>query len=268
MTYIIAQPCVDVKDKSCIEECPVDCIYEGDRMLYIQPDECVDCGACEPVCPVEAIYYEDDVPAAWKEYGEVNTKFFVEIGSPGGAAKLGPIGKDHQKVAALPPQAKQVFLKLPDFPWDLLAPYGDKAKKYSDGFIDLSQGTPVDPTPKFIQDSLASASDSPGYPVVGGTEALRSAIRDWSIKNLGVTGDFDVLPSIGSKEFIALLPTFLQSKKVLYPKIAYPTYLVSAMMVSADAIPVEIDANTWPSADLAWLNSPSNPTGRYKQMMS
>jgi ferredoxin len=75
-------------------------------MLYIQPDECVDCGACEPVCPVEAIYYEDDVPAAWKEYGEVNTKFFVEIGSPGGAAKLGPIGKDHQTVAALPPQAK------------------------------------------------------------------------------------------------------------------------------------------------------------------
>ncbi|MBJ7286161.1 MAG: hypothetical protein RJB29_43 [Actinomycetota bacterium] len=106
MTYIIAQPCVDVKDKSCIEECPVDCIYEGDRMLYIQPDECVDCGACEPVCPVEAIYYEDDVPSQWKDYSEVNTKFFVEIGSPGGAAKLGPIGKDHQIVAALPPQEK------------------------------------------------------------------------------------------------------------------------------------------------------------------
>jgi ferredoxin len=106
VTYIIAQPCVDVKDKSCIEECPVDCIYEGDRMLYIQPDECVDCGACEPVCPVEAIYYEDDVPSQWKEYSEVNNKFFVEIGSPGGAAKLGPIGKDHQTVAALPPQEK------------------------------------------------------------------------------------------------------------------------------------------------------------------
>ena len=49
MTYVIALPCVDVKDKACIEECPVDCIYEGDRMLYIHPDECVDCGACEPV---------------------------------------------------------------------------------------------------------------------------------------------------------------------------------------------------------------------------
>ena len=60
---VITEPCIDVKDKSCIEECPVDCIYEGDRMLYIHPDECVDCGACEPVCPVEAIFYEDDVPA-------------------------------------------------------------------------------------------------------------------------------------------------------------------------------------------------------------
>ena len=64
MTYVIAEPCVDLLDKACIEECPVDCIYEGARMLYIHPDECVDCGACEPVCPVEAIYYEDDVPDA------------------------------------------------------------------------------------------------------------------------------------------------------------------------------------------------------------
>ena len=60
MTYVIALPCVDVKDRACVEECPVDCIYEGARSLYIHPDECVDCGACEPVCPVEAIYYEDD----------------------------------------------------------------------------------------------------------------------------------------------------------------------------------------------------------------
>ena len=88
MTYVIAEPCVDVKDKSCIEECPVDCIYEGNRMLYIQPDECVDCGACEPVCPVEAIYYEDDVPSQWKQFGAVNGEFFVELGSPGGASKV------------------------------------------------------------------------------------------------------------------------------------------------------------------------------------
>ncbi|WP_235558905.1 ferredoxin [Microbacterium sp. Leaf161] len=68
MTYVIALPCVDVKDRACIDECPVDCIYEGERSLYIHPDECVDCGACEPVCPVEAIYYEDDLPEEWQDY--------------------------------------------------------------------------------------------------------------------------------------------------------------------------------------------------------
>ena len=95
MTYVIAQPCVDVKDKACIEECPVDCIYEGERMLYIHPDECVDCGACEPVCPVEAIYYEDDVPSEWSDYYKANVEFFDDVGSPGGAAKVGVIPKDH-----------------------------------------------------------------------------------------------------------------------------------------------------------------------------
>jgi len=84
----------------------VDCIYEGDRMLYIQPDECVDCGACEPVCPVEAIYYEDDVPGVWKEFGKVNTEFFIEIGSPGGASKVGPTGTDHASIAARPPKSE------------------------------------------------------------------------------------------------------------------------------------------------------------------
>ncbi len=102
MTYVIAEPCIDVKDKSCIEECPVDCIYEGDRMLYIQPDECIDCGACVPVCPVEAIYYEDDVPEELAEYTKANIEFFGEIGSPGGAAKFGQVSRDHPLVAALP----------------------------------------------------------------------------------------------------------------------------------------------------------------------
>ncbi|NBR55143.1 MAG: ferredoxin family protein [Micrococcales bacterium] len=104
MTYVIALPCVDVKDKACIAECPVDCIYEGDRMLYIHPDECVDCGACEPVCPVEAIYYEDDLPAQWADYYKANVEFFSTVGSPGGAAKVGPIPGDHPVVQAAPPQ--------------------------------------------------------------------------------------------------------------------------------------------------------------------
>jgi NAD-dependent dihydropyrimidine dehydrogenase PreA subunit len=103
MTYVIAQPCVDVKDKACVDECPVDCIYEGTRMLYINPDECVDCGACEPVCPTEAIFYEDDLPADQAAYLEINAGFFEGIGAPGGAARLGPQAKDHPLVDALPP---------------------------------------------------------------------------------------------------------------------------------------------------------------------
>lgn len=106
MTYVIAEPCIDIKDKSCIEECPVDCIYEGERMLYIQPDECVDCGACEPVCPVEAIYYEDDVPENFKDYSVSNAAFFAEIGSPGGAAKLGMTANDPAQIKAMPPKSK------------------------------------------------------------------------------------------------------------------------------------------------------------------
>ena len=107
MTYVIAEPCVDVKDKACIDECPVDCIYEGQRMLYIHPTECVDCGACEPVCPVEAIYYEDDVPEQWGTYTGANEHFFDTLGSPGGASRRGAVGFDHPAVAGLPSQAPQ-----------------------------------------------------------------------------------------------------------------------------------------------------------------
>jgi NAD-dependent dihydropyrimidine dehydrogenase PreA subunit len=104
VTYVIAEPCVDVKDRTCIEECPVDCIYEGARMLYINPTECVDCGACEPVCPVEAIYYEDDLPEEWNAYPTANAQFFQEVQAPRGASKVGKIERDAPTVAALPPR--------------------------------------------------------------------------------------------------------------------------------------------------------------------
>ncbi|QBJ96733.1 ferredoxin family protein [Rhodococcus sp. ABRD24] len=104
MTYVIALPCVDLKDKACIEECPVDCIYEGGRMLYIHPDECVDYGACEPVCPVEAIFYEDDLPADFASYYTANVDFFASLGSPGGGTRKGPIHRDHPIVAAVQPK--------------------------------------------------------------------------------------------------------------------------------------------------------------------
>ena len=80
MTYIIAEPCIGVKDLSCVEVCPVDCIYpadgEGDDMLYIDPDECIDCAACEPVCPVTAIFEESEVPEHWAQYYDININYF------------------------------------------------------------------------------------------------------------------------------------------------------------------------------------------------
>ncbi len=102
MTYVITLPCVDTKDKACVEECPVDCIYEGDRTLYIQPEECVDCGACEPACPVQAIFYEDDLPESDIDWKDINEKFFEDLGSPGGASRTGATGKDDPRVEALP----------------------------------------------------------------------------------------------------------------------------------------------------------------------
>jgi NAD-dependent dihydropyrimidine dehydrogenase PreA subunit len=110
VAYVIAEPCIDVLDRACVEECPVDCIYEGDRVLYIHPDECVDCGACEPVCPVEAIFYEDDVPAQWSVFVVDNADFFEKplpgqeqaFGAPGGAAKVGRLAVDTPLVAGYP----------------------------------------------------------------------------------------------------------------------------------------------------------------------
>ncbi len=104
VTYVIAEPCMDVKDTACVQECPVDCIYEGDRMLYIHPEECIDCAACEPACPVEAIFYADDVPEEWKEFTSMNAEFFQDsvtaLGSPGGASEVGATKVDHPKIAA------------------------------------------------------------------------------------------------------------------------------------------------------------------------
>ena len=151
---------------------------------------------------------------------------------------------------------------LPDFPWDALAPFGDIARAHPNGIIDLSQGTPIDATPEFIQKVFRDASNSPSYPLTVGTPELRACIRKWAQDRLGATGDFDVLPLIGSKELVAWLPTILESRRVLIPEIAYPTYHVGALIAQAESIPVGINAKQWPDADLAWLNSPSNPTGR------
>ncbi len=143
-----------------------------------------------------------------------------------------------------------------------MAPYGARAREYKDGAIDLSVGTPVDATPDFIQAALVERANAPGYPLTIGSPALRAAMRDWATNILGVTGEFDVLPSIGSKEVVANLPTQLEANSVLYPKIAYPTYLVGAILAKAEHRSVDFDPRSWPDSDLVWINSPSNPTGR------
>ncbi|TXS41783.1 ferredoxin family protein [Streptomyces sp. or43] len=105
MTYVIAQPCVDIKDRACVTECPVDCIYEGSRTLYIHPAECVDCHACEPVCPVEAIFHEDDLPRHWAHYLAVNGEYFETRGSEPRGQRDAP--GDHPVVEALPRQSSR-----------------------------------------------------------------------------------------------------------------------------------------------------------------
>jgi NAD-dependent dihydropyrimidine dehydrogenase PreA subunit len=114
MTYVIAEPCVDVKDRSCIEQCPVDCIYEGGRALYINPDECIECGACEPACPMEAIYYDADLPEVYAGATASNREFFTitlagrsaALGNPGGAKRVGVVDADTAVVTAAPVRAE------------------------------------------------------------------------------------------------------------------------------------------------------------------
>ncbi|MFI5943152.1 ferredoxin [Streptomyces uncialis] len=104
MAYVIGTNCVDVKDRACIDECPVDCIYEGDRMLYIHPGDCVDCGACEPVCPVQAIYPADSLPAEWQWH--LTAAAEVLSGHPD-EPSAGPV-PDHRDVTLLPPKPDPV----------------------------------------------------------------------------------------------------------------------------------------------------------------
>lgn len=80
MAYVIAEPCIGVKDKSCVAVCPVDCIHgtDEDEMLFIQPDECIDCGACVAECPVSAIFPADEVPPQWKSFIQKNADYFTK----------------------------------------------------------------------------------------------------------------------------------------------------------------------------------------------
>jgi succinyldiaminopimelate transaminase len=156
-------------------------------------------------------------------------------------------------------------IRLPEYPWDELAPIREKARAFPGGAVDLSIGTPVDPVPPLIQQALMAAANSPGYPLTAGTAALRAAAASWLARCHDVHIDADcVLPVIGTKEFIAWLPVMLglgAGDSVLYPALAYPTYDIGARL--AGAAPVAVDSlPDDPSARLLWVNSPSNPTGR------
>lgn len=157
--------------------------------------------------------------------------------------------------------------ELPDYPWDRMAPYAERARAHPHGIVDLSIGSPVDPTPELIRTALAAATDAHAYPTTAGTPALREAIVAWYARRRGVPGltAANVLPTIGSKELVALLPLLAGIRAgdvVVHPRAAYPSYAVGAAIADATAFASD-DPAEWPDGTkLVWLNSPGNPDGR------
>jgi succinyldiaminopimelate transaminase len=157
--------------------------------------------------------------------------------------------------------------RLPAFPWDSLAGAAQLASQHPGGIVDLSVGTPVDPVPDVVRAALRAADDSPGYPPTAGTASLREAAAGWLSRRHGVSVDPSaVLPVIGTKEFIAWLPTLLgcgPDDIIVHPALAYPTYDAGARLAGARPVPTDGLLSLGPErVRLAWLNSPSNPTGQ------
>jgi succinyldiaminopimelate transaminase len=158
--------------------------------------------------------------------------------------------------------------RLPDFPWDSLADARARAEAHPDGIVDLSVGTPVDPTPELAQQALCDAANAPGYPATWGTPGVRAAIIDYLERRWGAVGltAAGVLPVVGTKELVALLPTLLglgAGRPVVIPTTAYPTYDVGARVAGAPVVASDdpsVAAEVRPG--LIWINSPANPHGR------
>jgi succinyldiaminopimelate transaminase len=168
-------------------------------------------------------------------------------------------------------------LSLPDYPWEAMSAYLAKASEYPGGAVNLSIGTPVDPTPALIQEALKAAADAPGYPTVHGTAGLREAIAAWFDRRRGVPGldPKNVMPTVGSKELVAWLPLLLGLKPgdvVVRPEVAYPTYDIGATLAGATSVATdhldELDADTRARVRLIWVNSPGNPTGSVRDVES
>jgi succinyldiaminopimelate transaminase len=167
-----------------------------------------------------------------------------------------------------PPRRSGLASELPDFPWDTIATARATAEAHPDGIVDLSVGTPIDPTPELATRALCRAANSPGYPFTAGTRALRQAIASYLTRRWGADGlaPDDTLPVIGTKELVAWLPTLLglgPDDLVVYPTMAYPTYLVGAKIAGCRAVACD-DLDQLGDAEpaLIWINSPSNPTGQ------
>ena len=168
-------------------------------------------------------------------------------------------------------------LDLPDYPWEAMAPYLARASEHPGGAVNLSIGTPVDPTPQLVQDALKAAADAPGYPTVHGTPALREAIAGWFERRRGVSGldPRNIMPTVGSKELVAWLPLLLGLKPgdvVVRPKVAYPTYDIGATLAGVTSVATdnldELDDATRSRVRLIWVNSPGNPTGSVRDAAS
>lgn len=162
------------------------------------------------------------------------------------------------------------MLGLPEYPWQLLAPYKTTAAQHPDGVVDLSIGAPVDPTPQAVQQALQAATNWPGYPGSSGTDQLRTAIAKWYQRRRGVNGlnNDHIAATVGSKEFIAWLPLLLgigPEDVIVYPTVAYPTYDIGAKIVGATSVTADsldqLDEHTRSRVKLVWINSPANPTG-------
>lgn len=156
---------------------------------------------------------------------------------------------------------------LPDFPWDSLEQAKQRAAAHPDGLVDLSVGTPVDPVPAIARQALVDAADSPGYPLTSGTTELRAALADYLSRRWGASGlaPEATMPVIGTKEFVAWLPTLLglgPGDAVVVPTMAYPTYAVGALIAGCTPIPADdLESLGDLRPGLVWLNSPSNPAG-------
>ncbi|MCC9195898.1 succinyldiaminopimelate transaminase [Arthrobacter sp. zg-Y820] len=161
-------------------------------------------------------------------------------------------------------------LDLPEYPWEAMAPYAKLAAEHPDGAVNLSIGTPVDPTPAVIREALAAAADAPGYPTTHGTPALREAISAWYARRRNVPGldPQNIMPTVGSKELVAWLPLLLglgEGDVVVRPNVAYPTYDMGALLAGATPVAAdnleELDDDVRARVRLVWVNSPGNPTG-------